>query len=197
MSRLLRRAALLDRDGVLNVDHGYVGRIADFEWLPGVPAALAQLQQAGYALVVVTNQSGIARGYYSEADFAALSAHMRAELAAQGVTLDAVYHCPHLPQAELAAYRQDCGCRKPRPGMITRAAAELGLDLAASCLFGDKPSDIQAGRAAGVGRCWLITDNPAADNAGADGHAASLAQAVQQQLATAGLAGAAPGPATA
>lgn len=200
MSRPLRRAALLDRDGVLNVDHGYVGRIADFEWLPGVPAALAQLQQAGYALVVITNQSGIARGYYSEADFAALTAHMRAELAAQGVTLDAVYHCPHLPQAELAAYRQDCDCRKPRPGMITRAAAELGLDLAASCLFGDKPGDIQAGRAAGVGRCWLIADNPAAedaDGAGDCGRAASLAQAVQLQLTAAGFADASPGPAAA
>lgn len=151
-----RPAAFLDRDGVLNADHGYVSRAADFQWLPGAINALARLQQAGFLLVVVTNQSGIARGYYSQQDFDALTAHMLAELATHGVAAPAVYACPHHPQALLAGYRRDCNCRKPRPGMLLRAAADLQINLAASCLFGDKASDIAAGRAAGVGCCLLI-----------------------------------------
>lgn len=177
------RAAFLDRDGVLNVDHGYVSRPEDFHWLPGAMQAMARLQQAGYALVVVTNQSGIGRGYYTQADFEALTAHMRTELQAEGISLAGVYFCPHHPDAALAEYRQHCDCRKPQPGMMLRAARELGLDLPASCLFGDKPGDIAAGRAAGVGRCMLIGDNATAQDAGADGAHASLAEAVENFLA--------------
>jgi D-glycero-D-manno-heptose 1,7-bisphosphate phosphatase len=151
-----RRAAFLDRDGVLNEDTGYVHRSEDFHWLDGVFDALALLRDAGHALVVVTNQSGIARGLYSEDDHARLSAWMYAQLHTRGIALDAIYHCPHLPQAPLAAWRLDCNCRKPRPGMIHRACAELGLDPAASCLYGDKRSDIAAGRAAGVRHNRLV-----------------------------------------
>lgn len=180
----VRPAAFLDRDGVLNVDHGYVSRAADFQWLPGVIPALRRLQQAGFVLVVVTNQSGIARGYYSQQDFDLLSAHMLAELAAHGVAAPAVYACPHHPQALLAAYRQDCNCRKPRPGLLLQAVADLHINLAASCLFGDKPSDIAAGRAAGVGRCVLIgTGAMPPDAAPPDGQFASLQQAVDAWLA--------------
>ena len=175
-----RRAAFVDRDGVLNEDHGYVGRAEDFRWLPGAIDALKRLQDAGWALVVITNQSGIARGFYTEADFARLCEHVGAELAARGVRLAAIEHCPHLPDAAVAAYRRDCDCRKPAPGMILRAARALDIDLTASWLFGDKASDIAAGRAAGVGRCWLIGDNAAAS--GADGAAASLAEAVDTLL---------------
>lgn len=175
-----RRAAFLDRDGVLNVDHGYVGRVEDFQWMPGAIEALRRLQDAGYALVVVTNQSGIARGRYSEADYEVVCAHMHRELGAAGVALAAIEHCPHLPDAPLPAFRRACDCRKPAPGMILRAARALELDLAGSCLFGDKPGDIEAGRAAGVGRCWAIADNAAA--ASADGAAASLADAVELLL---------------
>lgn len=174
-----RRAAFVDRDGVLNEDHGYVGRIEDFRWLPGAIDALRRLHAAGFALVVITNQSGIARGYYSEGDFERLSAWMRDHLAAHGAPLAAIEHCPHLPDAPLAAYRRECDCRKPAPGMIVRAARRLDLDLAASWLFGDKAIDIAAGRAAGVGRCWLIGDNPAA---AADGAFATLAGAVDALL---------------
>lgn len=186
-SRPLRPAAFVDRDGVLNVDHGYVGRIEHFQWLPGAKAALARLQAAGYLLVVVTNQSGIARGYYTQADFDALTAHMREDLARDGITLAAVQFCPHLPDAQVAAYRIDCDCRKPRPGMILQAAQALGIDLAASCLFGDKSSDIVAGRSAGVGQCWLVGEaaTSAAALAGevaADGVQPDLARAVAAML---------------
>lgn len=170
----LRRAAFLDRDGVLNQDSGYVSRPDDFVWLPGTFDALTRLQQAGHALVVITNQSGIGRGLYREADFQALSDWMRGELQARGITLAGVYHCPHHPEATLAAYRQDCACRKPAPGMILQAARELALDLPASCLFGDRASDVQAGQAAGVGWCAQV---------GIDGAPPSLLEAVQARLA--------------
>jgi D-glycero-D-manno-heptose 1,7-bisphosphate phosphatase len=180
-----QRAAFIDRDGVLNVDHGYVYRVEDFEWLPGAVQALRQLQAAGYALIVVTNQSGIARGMYTEADLACLHRFVDEDLQRQGVRLTGIYACPHHPQATLEAYRQDCNCRKPRPGLILRASAEHGLDLARSCLVGDKASDIEAGRAAGVGRCWLVGSPDAAGACAADGHGDSLAAAVTAQLGAA------------
>ena len=180
----LRPGAFIDRDGVLNVDRGYVFRVQDFEWLPGAIDALAQLQRQGYALVVVTNQSGVARGLYTLADVERLHAHLRADLQAHGVELAAIYACPHHPEGVVPAYRLDCACRKPMPGMIEQAAHEHGLDLAASCLFGDKVSDIEAGRRAGVGRCWLIGPDigtgSAARGCGANGSAASLTEAVQR-----------------
>ena len=177
-----RRAAFIDRDGVLNVDHGYVYRREDFEWLPGAVDALARLQDAGYALVVVTNQSGIARGLYTESDLETLHSFIANDLRERGVHLTGIYSCPHHPQAALGAYRLDCECRKPKPGLILRAAREHGLDLDWSCLFGDKASDIEAGRSAGVGRCWLIGSAQAAQAAAADGRGASLDEAVTAQL---------------
>lgn len=181
-----RRAVFLDRDGVINTEVDYLHRVQDFAFVPGTPEALARLQAAGWALVVVTNQSGIARGYYTEADYQALTAHLRTELARHGVRLDAVLHCPHLPDATVAAYRMDCDCRKPAPGMLLRAAAGLGLDLAASVIVGDKRSDVQAGRAAGLGRCVLVRSGhapSAADEAAADAVHDSLADWVNQWLA--------------
>jgi D-glycero-D-manno-heptose 1,7-bisphosphate phosphatase len=149
----LRRAALLDRDGVLNVDHGYVHRPDQWQWTEGAVAALARLQGAGYALVIVSNQSGLARGLFSQAQYQTLCDWLQADLARQGIRLDGIYHCPHLPDATVPAYRRDCACRKPAPGLMLQAAHELHLDLGGSLLFGDKGSDIEAGRAAGVGRC--------------------------------------------
>jgi D-glycero-D-manno-heptose 1,7-bisphosphate phosphatase len=172
----LRPAAFIDRDGVLNEDRGYVHRIEDFVWLPGAIEALARLQQAGYALVIVTNQSGIARGLYTMADLDALNAHIEGELRRHGVALTGIYACPHHPQAVQAAYRLDCACRKPKPGLILQAAREHSLALEALCLFGDRPRDIDAGRAAGVARCWLIGDAVGAA-------AASLADAVTMACA--------------
>ena len=177
-----RPAAFLDRDGVLNLDQGYVHRIEDFHWLPGATQALSLLQQAGLARVVVTNQSGIARGLYTLADLERLHEHMRRDLARQGLTLDGIHACPHHPDGVVAEYRLACDCRKPRPGLIERAAREHSLDLPASCLFGDKASDIEAGRRAGVGRCWLIGSAPAARACGADGASAGLLEAVRSWL---------------
>lgn len=151
-----RKAAFIDRDGVLNEERAFVHRIADFALVTGAIEALQALQAAGYALVVITNQSGIARGLYSEAEYQALTAHMRARLLASGVRLDAVEHCPHLPDAPIERFRIDCDCRKPKPGMLQRAIAALDIDPAASLLVGDRLSDVEAGRRAGIGHCFLV-----------------------------------------
>lgn len=179
-----RPAAFLDRDGVLNADHGYVWRPADFEWLPGVPAALGELQRLGYALVVITNQSGVGRGFYSEDDVRALHAHMTATLAARGIHLAGVYFCPHHPEASVARYRRRCDCRKPAPGMIRTAIDELALDPEQSILVGDKASDIDAGRAAGIARLFHVTTAAPAPGAEAvtDLGAVASALAAAQKL---------------
>jgi len=161
-----RRAVFLDRDGVLNHDRGHVSRPEDFEWMPGVMHALRALKRAGWALVVATNQSGIARGLYGPAEFANLTAWMHSDLARHGIALDGVYHCPHLADAPLAAWRRQCDCRKPLPGLLRRAARDLELDLPRCVMVGDQPSDILAGRNAGVAACIRIAD--AIDQASCD-----------------------------
>lgn len=156
---LKRRAAFLDRDGVINADHGYVFRREDFDFVEGVLEAGALLVQRGFALVVVTNQSGIGRGLYSEADFAALNEWMSARFAAAGAPLAGVYFCPHHPLDARGAYRVECDCRKPAPGLLLQAARDLHLDPARSVLFGDRRQDLEAAAAAGVPvRILLGTD---------------------------------------
>lgn len=160
------RAAFIDRDGVLNEERAFVHRIEDFSFLPGAVAALRALQDAGYLLVVITNQSGIARGLYTEADYLALTAHMRERLQAAGVRLDAVEYCPHLPDAPVERYRLDCDCRKPKPGMLIKAIRALDIDPKTSFIVGDRLSDMDAGRAAGLGQCFLVrTGYPLPDEA--------------------------------
>ena len=151
-----RPAVFIDRDGVLNEERAFVYRPEDFVFIPGAIEALRLLQAAGYLLVVVTNQSGIARGLYTEADYLALSAHLRRSLQSSGIRLDAIEHCPHLPDAPLPGYRLDCDCRKPRPGMLLRAIRALDIDARRSFLVGDRLSDVEAGRAAGLGHCFLV-----------------------------------------
>ena len=155
----LRPAAFLDRDGVLNEDLGYVHRAADFRWMPGALVACQRLQDAGYALVVVTNQSGVARGMYTLADVDQLHEFMAQEMAAAGVKLTGIYACPHHPDALQLAYRQDCNCRKPQPGMLRQAIKEHGLDPARSVMIGDRSSDVEAGQAAAVAQCFLVGPN--------------------------------------
>jgi D-glycero-D-manno-heptose 1,7-bisphosphate phosphatase len=149
-------AAFIDRDGVINADLGHVVQIEDFHLLPGAAAGLSRLSAAGYRLVVVTNQAGIAKGLYDEADYQRLTAHMRRILAGQGVGLAAVYHCPHHPAGVVEDLAVACACRKPAPGLLLRAASELGLDLASSVLVGDKLSDVGAAHAAGVPVAVLV-----------------------------------------
>ena len=153
-------AVFLDRDGVINVDHGYVSTWEQFEFLPGASEAWRELQDAGYLLIIVSNQSGIGRGYYSERDLhtlnQAIAEHLDSTL---GVTLSGFYHCPHHPTEAEGEFRQQCDCRKPAPGMIQQAVLDHGIDVKTSLLVGDKDSDIEAGRAAGVGRLFKVVDS--------------------------------------
>jgi D-glycero-D-manno-heptose 1,7-bisphosphate phosphatase len=141
----------LDRDNTLIEDPGYISDPDQVRVLDGVPAALRRLQDAGYRLVIVTNQSGIARGLLTENDLAAIHDKLRSLLRAEGVDVDAIYYCPYLdgPEATCEAYRRDSELRKPKPGMILLAARELGIDLGRSWMVGDSGRDVQAGRAAG------------------------------------------------
>jgi D-glycero-D-manno-heptose 1,7-bisphosphate phosphatase len=181
---MARAAAFLDRDGVINVDRGYTYRIDDFEFVDGTLAAAARLHAMGFALVVVTNQSGIGRGLYTVADFGVLTDWMRAQFAAAGAPLAGVYWCPHHPTDAVGAYRRECACRKPAPGMLLAAMRDLDLDPARSVLFGDKRADLEAAAVAGVAERVLLGHNGAAlpDPADARGPAtasfASLAAAV-------------------
>ena len=159
--RGMTSAVFLDRDGVINVDHGYVSTWERFEFLPGVPDALRALQDAGYLLIVVSNQSGIGRGYYCEADVESLNQAVAQHLGnTVGVTLSEFYHCPHHPTEAEGEFRRQCDCRKPAPGMIRQAVLDHGIDLKTSLLVGDKDSDIEAGRAAGVARLFKVVDSP-------------------------------------
>ena len=151
-----RPAAFLDRDGVINIDHGYVHRGEDFAFVPGVLEGARRLHDLGYALVVTTNQSGIGRGLYTEEDFLALTDWMRQSFSAAGAPLAGVYFCPHHPTEANPPYCEECECRKPRPGMLLHAERDLGLWLQGSAMFGDRPSDLQAARAAGVSARFLV-----------------------------------------
>lgn len=146
----MRKAAFFDRDGVINVEKNYVYKIEDFEFTAGVFEVLKRFQDLGYLLFIITNQAGIGRGYYTEADFQSLTQWMLAELERQHIRIAKVYHSPYHPEHGIGAYRQDSPCRKPNPGMINRARDEYGLDLSRCYLVGDKETDIEAGRRAGV-----------------------------------------------
>lgn len=145
-----RPAAFLDRDGVLNVDREYVHRADQLEWIDGVPEAIRLLNDAGYLVIVVTNQSGVARGYYDEAAIGALHDRMRDTLAAQGARIDAFYYCPHHPDGKVAAFTMRCDCRKPGTGMLEQAARDWHIDRARSFMIGDKDIDTAAATAFGI-----------------------------------------------
>lgn len=147
---LKRPAAFLDRDGVLNADHGYAHRLDQLEWIDGAPAAVRLLNEAGYYVFVATNQSGIARGYYDEAAVKHFHAHMQAALRAQGAHIDAFYYCPHHPEGSVGRYAVACRCRKPGTGLLEQAAEEWPLDRSRSFLIGDKASDLKAAADFGI-----------------------------------------------
>jgi D-glycero-D-manno-heptose 1,7-bisphosphate phosphatase len=151
-------ALFLDRDGVINVDHGYVCSPQRTEFIEGIFELVQIANRCNHVVVVITNQAGIARGFYTEADFGRYMEWMAGEFARHGARLDAVYYCPHHPVAGRGEYLASCGCRKPAPGMILAAKEDLALDLANSILVGDKPSDMAAGEAAGIGVCIPVGD---------------------------------------
>ncbi|MCE0493038.1 D-glycero-beta-D-manno-heptose 1,7-bisphosphate 7-phosphatase [Vibrio salinus] len=149
-------AVFLDRDGVINVDHGYVHDEHDFDFIEGVFEATKLLQNMGYLLVLVTNQAGIARGIYSEERFLSLTQWMDWNFIDNGVEFDGIYYCPHHPDEGIGKYKQDCDCRKPKPGMFISARDFLKIDMANSVMVGDKAEDLMAAEAAGVGTKILV-----------------------------------------
>ncbi len=196
-----RPAVFLDRDGTLVEEHPYLHDPERVALLPGTTAALARLARAGFALVLVTNQAGVARGLYGEEAVELVHRRLRELLAAGGVALDGVYYCPHHPDGLVAAYARGCGCRKPAPGMLRAAARDLDLDLAASSLVGNDPVDVGAARAAGAAPLFVTTGQAMGRPAPRGVRAfPSLAAAADAVLAS-GQAGpppwAAPGPADA
>lgn len=150
MTRPRRPAAFLDRDGTLNVDTGYVFRPEDLIWTKDAPAAVCLLNRAGYYVFVVTNQSGVARGLYSEKDIERLHAHMQEHFHAAGAHVDAFYYCPHHPDGSVKALAIACRCRKPGTGMLEQAAAEWPIDRARSVMIGDQDRDMGAAAAFGI-----------------------------------------------
>jgi D-glycero-D-manno-heptose 1,7-bisphosphate phosphatase len=145
-----RPAVFLDRDGTLNYDTGYVYRIADFRWLPGAVDAIRALNARGYYVFVVTNQSGVARGLYDEAAIRDLHEWMKGELRAGGARIDDIRYCPHHPEGSVAAYRTACSCRKPAPGMLLDLMKAWPVIREGSIMIGDRDSDAETGKAAGV-----------------------------------------------
>lgn len=145
-----RPAAFLDRDGVLNVDHGYVHRLDELDLVPGAAEAVRLMNDAGYLVIVVTNQSGVARGRYSENDVRRFNDELAKRLAAEGARIDAFYYCPHHPEGTIARYRLACDCRKPRPGMLVQAARDFDIDRGRSFLIGDRHGDSEAAAAFGI-----------------------------------------------
>jgi len=160
----LKRAVFVDRDGTINVEKDYLYRVDDFEFIPGAPQALRLLNEAGFLVVVVTNQSGVARGYYTEEDVDILHRHIAAELAKTGAQVDAWYYCPHHPSGR-GSYSLPCSCRKPLPGMLLEAAVDHNIDLAESVMIGDKLADVEAGIAAGCRTILVRTGYGDADEA--------------------------------
>jgi D-glycero-D-manno-heptose 1,7-bisphosphate phosphatase len=168
----LRPALFLDRDGVINVDHAYVYKQDQCEFIEGVFELCRQAKELGYLIFVITNQAGIGRGYYTEQEFLEFTAWMCGTFEKQSASIDKVYYCPFHPEYGIGQYKVDSPMRKPGPGMILQAAEEFGVDLKRSVLLGDKESDIQAGLSAGVG-CNLLY-RPVANNSEPINSAAKL-----------------------
>ncbi|HAE79928.1 D-glycero-beta-D-manno-heptose 1,7-bisphosphate 7-phosphatase [Morganella morganii] len=159
-------AVFLDRDGTINADTGYLHEIDDFRFIENAIEAMQAIKQMGYALIIVTNQSGIARGMFTEDQFMHLTEWMDWSLADRGVDLDGIYYCPHHPEGTVEEFRQVCNCRKPAPGMLLDAQKHLKIDMGNSYMVGDKLDDMLAGRAAEVGTTVLVrTGKPVTEDA--------------------------------
>ena len=152
----MNKALFLDRDGVINEDSGYVYKPEDFHFIDGIFELCHAALDLGYLLIVITNQAGIARGYFTEKDFLALNKWMLSEFDRRDINITAVYFCPFHEEHGTPEYKKDSFDRKPNPGMILKAKEEFDIDLKNSILIGDKDSDMEAGRRAGVGRLLLL-----------------------------------------
>lgn len=141
----MNKAVFLDRDGTINKDIGYLYRIEELEFLPNAIKAIKILNEVGFLVIVITNQSGVARGYYSEEDIEVLHNHINELLKEYGAHIDAFYYCPHHPDDGIGMYKVDCNCRKPRTGLIEDAIIDYKIDRNKSYMIGDKKSDIEAG----------------------------------------------------
>lgn len=155
--------AFLDRDGVLNVDKGYVYRPEDLEWVKGAPEAVRLLNEAGYRVIVITNQSGIARGLYDEDAVHRFHDHMQTHLAGHGARIDAFYYCPHHPEGRVPQFAIACDCRKPKAGLLERAERDFPVDKERSFLVGDRDHDLQAAREFGVSGFKFDADRTSPD----------------------------------
>jgi D-glycero-D-manno-heptose 1,7-bisphosphate phosphatase len=153
---MTRKALFLDRDGVVNVDTGYLHEPSECVFVEDIFELVRAANRAGYVVVLVTNQAGIGRGYFTVAQFQAFTDWMLGEFQGRDARIDRVYYCPHHPEFGLGEYRQACTCRKPQPGMFEQARADFDLDLEGSLMIGDKPSDLQAAARAGVAHRFLL-----------------------------------------
>jgi D-glycero-D-manno-heptose 1,7-bisphosphate phosphatase len=186
----LRPAVFLDRDGTLIEEAGYLDRLERLAFFPYSVDAVRLLNRAGYAVVVISNQSGVARGIVAPAFIREAHDHVAARLAAGGARVDAFYHCPHHPQAAVASLRVACDCRKPKPGLLRRAAEELALDPGRSFVVGDRWHDLEAGQALGIRGVLVRTGHGATEERApkpgveAAAVADNLAEAVAWILAT-------------
>lgn len=146
----MQKAVFLDRDGTINIEKNYLYRIEDFEYMDGAVEALHILEELGYLLIVITNQSGIARGYYTEEDFWRLSQWMRMDLMRRGIHIAKVYHCPHYPDGIIKKYSVECSCRKPKAKLFWQAQKEFQIDMNQSYAIGDKMRDISICRESNI-----------------------------------------------
>ena len=153
----LRRAVFIDRDGTISEEVGYVNHVSRYRVFPYAAEALRVLRDAGWLSILVTNQAGVARGYFEEEMVGAVHGLLARELERGGARLDAIYYCPHHPSVGAPPYRSDCDCRKPKPGLILRAAEEFELDLAQCWMVGDRHSDTELARNAGVRSAFVLS----------------------------------------
>ena len=152
----MNKAFFLDRDGVINIDGNYVCEIDNFQFTKGLYKACKIIQSYGYKIIVITNQSGIGRGFYTKEQFFELNRWMLRSLQEEGIDVTDVYFCPHHPTDALSPYNVDCECRKPKPGMILKAKEEHNIDLRQSVLVGDRLSDIASGKSAGIHSLYIV-----------------------------------------
>jgi D-glycero-D-manno-heptose 1,7-bisphosphate phosphatase len=176
------KALFIDRDDTINVDREFISSPDEIDLIPGAAEAMARARRAGYLLILVTNQSGVARGLLTEEMLERVHDELQRQLSACGAALDGLYYCPHLEGAPVAEYDVRCDCRKPLPGLVLRAAKEHSVDLARSWMIGDRPSDVEAGRAAGCRTAFVRTGRGPSGGIEADLMAGDLAEAIDAIL---------------